>query len=264
MNLKPRKRFLRLIRSVHPRLGLRGSDVILASFPKSGNTWMRFIWANVVTELELGPRVVDFHSLHKEIGCDHDEYRYGQLRFECMPRLVKTHQLFSERTFGANRVLYIFRHPCDVMLSYHAFRAAKVRRSRVARMGFAEFIRDQKYGIPGWARHLKSWLPRATAVVSYEALKERPCQEMERVLTDLKIENVDAASIESAVAKSSFPNTRALEERFGRPHDRKFQQGFRFTRGGTSGDWKSQFAREDLDYVRSQIDCLGLAEWVTL
>jgi hypothetical protein len=68
------QRSLRLMRGLHPRLGLRESDVILASFPRSGNTWMRFIWANMIAELELGGRVVDFHFVEGEMICDHDKY----------------------------------------------------------------------------------------------------------------------------------------------------------------------------------------------
>jgi hypothetical protein len=261
---KIRQKSLRLIRTVHPRLGLRESDVILASFPKSGNTWMRFIWANMVAELELGGCVVDFHSLDGEMVCDHDKYNYGGLEYDGLPRLIKTHHLFDERVFRENRVLYIHRHPCDVMISYHAFRTAKVRRTRVSQLSFSEFLRDPKYGIPAWGRHMQSWLPRATAVVSYEGLREDGCRQVQRVLRDLKIRDVDSDTVEGAVERASFANTRMLEEAFGRPGREKFAPRFKFTRSGTCGAWRGCLDREDLFYVRSEIDRLGFSDRFSL
>jgi hypothetical protein len=260
---KIRRNALRFVRNVHPQLGLRESDIILASFPKSGNTWMRFIWANMIAELEFGGRVVGFHSLDGEMICDHDKYNYGGLEYESLPRLIKTHQRFDERVFRGNRVLYVHRHPCDVMISYHAFRAAKLRRSRVSRMSFSEFLRSEKYGVSAWRRHMESWLPRATVIVSYEKLREDGCREVERVLRDLKIRNVDRDTVEKAVERASFANTRMLEEAFGRPGAEKFTPNFKFTRSGTSGDWNSCFDQEDMLYLRSEVDLRGLSDMLS-
>src|SRR5690348_14476170 len=86
----------------------------IASFPKSGNTWVRFllyhyIYGELNDSLLLGRRIPDVHA--------------GDLpRAETQTRtqLVKTHWGIGpgmpnvERTVGA---IYVVRHPKDVLLS---------------------------------------------------------------------------------------------------------------------------------------------------
>ncbi|MFQ5417128.1 MAG: sulfotransferase domain-containing protein [Myxococcota bacterium] len=248
------------MRRVHPRIGLRDSDVILASYPKSGNTWMRFIWANLVSELELGGREVDFHLLNGEMICDHNRHLYGGLEYHSLPRLVKTHQPFDARVFRGNRILYLHRHPCDVMESYHAFRFAKLRRSRVTQLSLSQFIRDEKYGIPAWGEHVRSWLPNATVVSSYEALREHTASEVSRILSALEIPGIGREAIEDAVKRASLANVRRLEERSGRPDQAIFEDGFRFTRRGEVGGWRSAFDRANRHWVRTEIERLSLSD----
>jgi hypothetical protein len=107
---------------------------------------------------------------------------------------------------------------------------------------------------------MQSWLPRATAIVSYERLREDGCRQVEGLLRDLKIRDVDRGTVEGAVERASFANTRMFEEAFGRPGREKFTPRFRFTRSGTSGDWRGRFDREDLLYMRSEIDRLGFSD----
>ena len=52
------RRVASAIKFVYPRFELRDSDILLASYPKSGNTWMRFIW--VVPPLSVGFQSDDF------------------------------------------------------------------------------------------------------------------------------------------------------------------------------------------------------------
>ncbi len=256
-----RKGAVQAVRRVHPRFGLRKSDVILASFPKSGNTWMRFIWANIVSELELGGRTIDFRVLDGEMSANHDKFLYGSLEFTSLPRLVKTHERYDRRIFGDSRVVYIHRHPGDVMASYHAFRKAKVQRPS-SRLSFAEFLRHEKYGVRAWARHLESWLPKATTVISYESLKRGGVAEVRRIFDDLGIEGIEDATLEKAVERSSFQRTRELETRYGRPQaeSSKFESSFKFTRKGDTGDWRQTFDEDDVRFAREAVTGLGLGD----
>ena len=257
---KLRNKLMRTARMARPRLGLRDSDVILASFPKSGNTWMRFIWANIIAEQELDGRTVDFYFVERELAWNHDTFQFGSLEIKSLPRLIKTHHLFEERIFGNNRVVYIYRHPGDTLVSCYAFRRAKIRRTRVSRLDFSALLRDGKNGLPAWVRHMENWLPRATSVVRYEVLKEKGYDVVERVLRDLGIANVDPAVLDKAVERSSFENTRAIESKFGRPDTAAFVDDFKFTRKGATGDWRNVFDAEDVHYARSQTEHLGLGE----
>src|SRR5437588_13041373 len=79
------------------------TDVFLVSYPRSGNTWLRFLLANalrpaqVATFADVGAVVPDIYD-----GPDRDLLRRPA------PRVLKSHEPFDERY---RRVLYLVRHP---------------------------------------------------------------------------------------------------------------------------------------------------------
>src|SRR5271167_4419032 len=97
-----------LIAGVRKALGLqrpgRGliilpDDIFLVSFPKSGNTWSRFLLANLL----YPERGATFANIHRLVLDPTDTTKRD---FERMPRprVIKSHECFDPR-FG--RVIYI-------------------------------------------------------------------------------------------------------------------------------------------------------------
>ena len=64
---------------------------------------MRFIWANIISELDLGGQVVDFKLLNGELNADYNRNQYGALEYASLPRLVKTHCEYERRAYERNR-----------------------------------------------------------------------------------------------------------------------------------------------------------------
>jgi len=93
-------------------------DTFLVSYPKSGNTWARFLIANLLRPQES----VGFANIHDIIpGIDVVPHR-DMLRVP-RPRIIKSHQYFDPRY---RRIIYIVRDPRDVALSeYHSQRKSK-------------------------------------------------------------------------------------------------------------------------------------------
>lgn len=243
---------IRAAQKVYPSLGLRDSDIILASFPKSGNTWMRFIWANMVSLMELDGREIDFKYLDSDLIAEYDSHSYGEVEFDCLPRIVKTHRVYDSRAFGENRKIYIVRHPGDVAVSFFEYLKAQVG-CDVGKYGLKRFIRDKEHGVPAWCEHVQDWRSEADVVVKYEEMKAATEATVHRILQQLELCHVDGSTVRKAVKRSSFQVLRSAEEEKGRPREDKFDSDYRFMRSGTTGEWKDQFDEEDKKYLKYQV-----------
>lgn len=247
----------RLLLRLFPRWGLRRNDVLLASFPKSGNTWVRFLWANVVAQEELDGRKVDFHVLDREFGSEYESLSYGTVTSDRLPRLVKTHRRYDARAFGPNRSVYLHRHPGDVMLSYFDYlRARPGHEGSPAEL--PAFLRSEDVGVPAWCRHVRSWIEEATVLLGYGELKRDAADALGRVLSGLGVGEVAEATLREAARRSSFERLRELEEARGRPRDDEFHPGYRFMRKGRHGSWRERLDPADAGYLVETVRSAGL------
>src|SRR6476646_4264045 len=88
-------------------------DTFVVSYPRSGNTWTRFLIANL-----LHPDLnVSFTNIEKLIP-DTSSQSNRALKRTPRPRIIKTHEYFDHRY---PKVIYIVRDPRDVVLSYYDF-----------------------------------------------------------------------------------------------------------------------------------------------
>jgi len=95
----------------HLGLGRDTSDVFLASFQRSGSTWLRFLLCDVLTK-----GAADFRNVKFTIP-DVRHYRRGAVLLDG-GRLIKTHEPYRKE-YG--KAVYIVRDPRDVALSLHEY-----------------------------------------------------------------------------------------------------------------------------------------------
>jgi hypothetical protein len=257
------RRAANAIKAIYPRFGLRDSDILLASYPKSGNTWMRFIWANIVSLMELEGREIDFEYLNTALVAEYDSHSYGDVEFDCLPRVVKTHYPYDNKAFGENRSIYIVRHPGDVMLSYYEWIDAQGK-NEVTGGSLKHFIQNKEYGMPAWCEHVKDWVPRADVVVRYEDLKDDAVGVVSHIRSTFELNHIQGFVIERAVDRSSFGEMKEKEESSGSPLTDKFDTDYRFMRKGRMGEWKHQFDGDDIAYMAAQIKRAGINDIYSL
>lgn len=203
------------------------ADVVwLASYPKSGNTWLRFLIANL-----LAGDLPDSRALQVAIP---DAHRVEDLGAGRGTRLVKTHWLFEHLPprHTTRGFIYIVRNPFDVIASNFRFAmlgadpaalnrpAAEVARLRADYVDrFLEHRGDPRWiglGFGTWDQHVASWRAAADRLPSlrlrYEDLLADAFPAVERIARFLGIER-DPAALRTAIERSSFATMRALEER---------------------------------------------------
>jgi len=94
-------------------LAVRPDDTFIVSYPRSGNTWTRFLIANLL----FGGQPVSFANIELLIP-DAEAQSSRYMKRIRGPRVIKSHQYFDHRY---PKVLYITRDPRDVAVSYYNF-----------------------------------------------------------------------------------------------------------------------------------------------
>lgn len=254
----------------------------LASFPKSGNTWLRAFLANYLLDQ---PEPVAINTLPNFVFGDMRAETYEKLsgrraqemtreeiqrlrprvhRFLASTRpglvLVKTHNILTmidgvpmitpDVTFGA---LYVVRNPLDVVISFAHHYALPMERAAQA-ICFRGLEIPAKQGhivqiVSDWSSHVKGWLDAPglyRKVVRYEDLTANPTTEFSAVLDFLKLPR-DRKRLKKAVRFSSFRELAGQEDRAGFVERSKGAE--RFFRKGRVGDWRRVLSQREIDLV---------------
>lgn len=252
----------------------------LASYPKSGNTWLRLFLDSLATDTEIGSvninalnsrsghcasrsnfdRVLDIDSedlTNNEITNARPRLYEIEAQQACAPLLRKVHDMWGftsrgepifppELTLGA---IYIVRDPRDVAVSMAHHMNESIDRI-IDRMGDCNAMTEQcKSRMPTHLpQHLSSW---SQHVASWRAAPIRLlCIQYENMLdkplaTFSQIANFLGISpttsrLQTAINAVSFDKLRAAEEANG--FIEKPQVSERFFRRGIAGGWKDSLS----------------------
>lgn len=236
--------------------------VWLASYPKSGNTWLRFLLAGL-----LAGRLTSSAQVGRQIPDIHDGISAHHL-FGPGTTIVKTHWKhwpeipLREDTLGA---IYILRHPLEVLESnlHYAFMRSGNLRHDAGQEEIVDFARRWvdsyieigghktflEFGIGGWEENVRSWIGARKhfphLVVRYEQLKRNTEGELARICRFLEMKRTDD-QLKAAVAAASRETMQAIEEReiqqkvpgffYQRRNQAGYEAGHRFVGRSRSGE----------------------------
>ncbi|XP_037074426.1 sulfotransferase family cytosolic 1B member 1-like [Pollicipes pollicipes] len=242
------------------RFQARPTDIFVASFPKSGTTWLQeIVWRIVHGETGAGgkadtPLEYRFPLLDMPSAVNMEMRSVHEMDD---PRLIKTHLTYdllppSVHTSGT-KVLYVTRDPRDVCVSYyHCTRMVNYEKYRGTFPELRDrFVRGEVMHAP-YREHVQGYLRHADTVlcVTYEQLHADRAAVVRRVATFLGRPATDD-QVESIVSHTSFG---AMKENPGtnfRHWEKKGlvtagQEGT-FMRKGQVGDWRNYFTEEEGD-----------------
>ncbi len=197
---------------------------ILASFPKAGSTWVRFIIANLFNTLAPEVEAVDFHNIHEivpELGRPD-----GRRLFGGMPAVWKTHDEWRK---GFDRVVLVVRNPWDTLSSCHHYINGEWGKPAT----LESVVTSGRHGAAAVVHHAASYFSRCPdlLLLTYEELHARPRDEVARLAGFLGLEPT-ADQLRAAIEGSSFDAMRTSEVEKGRRYG---GSGFRFMREGAVG-----------------------------
>jgi len=233
-------------------------DVFLVSYPRSGNTWTRFLLGNLIFQKDP----VTFSNIESripEIYFNPDR----ELRALSRPRMLKSHECFQPQY---PHVIYIVRDPRDVAISFyhHNVKARNIpddypMTSFVPRFIEGEF--DRKFG--SWRDNVLSWTSvRGDSsnfmLLRYEEMKRDTARALLRVVEFLErcsFGKIDSSpkALQRAIDLSSPERMRALEKQEAGNWvlTKSTRNDKPFVRTARAGGWKSQLAPESVEMIES-------------
>lgn len=255
----------------------------LASFPKSGNTWLRAFLANLLSNAR---EPVDINALpqfgwgdakaelyEKVAGKPAKEMSDEELhllrprvhRLMCTLRggdtvMAKTHNALTtlggvptitpEATAGA---IYVVRNPLDVTSSYASHFGLSVDDTIEAMAADSNFITTTDKFVfqmlRSWSTHVRSWTEAPgldPLVVRYEDMARKPGKTFGRVVRFLGL-NSPQDRVERAIRFSSFRELARQEE--ARGFVERSANAQRFFRQGRAGGWRAALTGEQIERV---------------
>jgi hypothetical protein len=244
--LRGLERRLRASREVPPFR--EAHHVLLASYPKSGNTWLRFILANLSKSLGGHETPVDFHGIGRYVPeIRRNRSLEGRIETAGFPLFLKTHFPYIP-AFGHYRSLVVIRDPADTLVSYyrHLSGAAGKRLPDLP-----VFAHHWRYGCGAWGEWYEGWVDRADHVIRYEGLLQDPAAEIGAALDALGVE-LPGDLIDVAVERSSKDRMKSAQRERGDPNLRNPDYQF-------VGKARTGWSRELLDeeQLRQLYRCAG-------
>jgi len=258
-------------------------NLLLASYPKSGNTWMRAFLSNLRQDTAEPADINDLDGVgaaglmvfEEAVGVEASDltddeidrcrpfvYRY-LARNGSVPLYLKTHDscrllpegqpLIPPETVSG--VVYIMRNPLDVAVSFahHMNRTIDHTIGKVMSVPYA-FKTNIADGLIwerllSWSDHVLSWVNQTSIpmhIVRYEDMEREPVETFTSVARFCGLP-CDPGRIERALRHSSFESLKAQER----------EKGFRersyvaesFFRSGKSGAWRGVLSEAQIEQI---------------
>jgi sulfotransferase family protein len=228
-------------------------DVFVVSYPRSGNTWTRFLIANLVYPAEN----VSFTNIERLIP-DTSSQSNRALKRTPRPRIIKTHQYFDHRY---RKMIYIVRDPRDVALSMYNFQRKyrQIPDDYPLQSSVDDFVRGNLISADwgSWGENVASWVYTRShsqdfLLLRYEDMIADTSRELARIARHLGIE-ASSDRLQSVIDRSSADRMRELEKQEENQWvaTKKHRKDIPFVGVAKAGGWRTNLPQSCVEQIES-------------
>jgi hypothetical protein len=234
-------------------LPVYADDTFIVSYPRSGNTWTRFLIANLLHPDEPAT----FANIERLVP-DSEAQSCRYFKTIPRPRVIKSHQYFDHRY---RKLIYIVRDPRDVALSYYDFQ----RKYRQIEDGYplSQYVSDfvgarlssADWGT--WGENVGSWIAARQKhpgflLLRYEDMIVDTERELVKIAVFLGIEP-NRQLLANTIDRSSAERMRGLEKTQGSEwvSTKNKRSDIPFIRTASSGGWRNLLPSDAIAAIES-------------
>lgn len=230
--------------------------ILLFGYPKSGNTWLRFLLFNY-RSLILNPKLqqtLDYAQLN-EIQNNILDRGTTYLPSKEMPFFYRTHHFHSKTFKLFDKKIFIHRNPLDTLISAYYFYGQREYpfpgdKSKV-RCKLHDIDFYVKYKLDSWISFYRISIKQSDFTMNYSEMKKNPVLVVSRLVNYLNWD-YNSNLIKKTVEISSFNSIKKMsivnKQLYGNgPIDGSFKG--QFTRSGNESQFSNELKEETINFV---------------
>ena len=223
---------------------LKETDIFVASYPRSGNTWTRLLLSDVMLQVLGFETDVKLPIVLGKISPDNTIDLISEIDpkvLELPFRLIKTHERYDG--IRGYKAIHIFRNPADSLTS--EFQLKKRKNPEY----LADFYSDPdvfcRFHVSVWSTYMKTYIeakeknPERLMFVSYETLHEKPVEAVKKMTEFMGLD----ATMQMCANAVEHHRIEKKQELAGNSQ---------FFRKGKVGSAREELPGETVDYIESK------------
>lgn len=241
--------------------GLKDTDVFLASYPRSGSNWIKFLLLESIKDAPLDFPQSDL--LMPYVG----QHFNAPVVLPGNRRFLKTHERYRPEY---KKAIYLVRDPRAVVVSEYKQHRDLQKYNEPFDQFVVDFLNGRINGFGSWITHVHSWLEadRSTVFIAkFEDLRANPFNIASTILRFLDVEPRPDV-IERAINNNTIERLREKEEQVrltvGHSNMIKNLKGdSRFVNNGAVRGWRDVLGKDHIQAIEQRagelLDRLGYA-----
>lgn len=230
--------------------------ILLYGYPKSGNTWLRFLIINYYNLLidDKEKNIITFDKLN-QIQSNILDRGTTIMPVRGFPFIYRTHKKYIKSYLLFDKKIFIHRNPLDTLISsYYFYRNRNIPFSdekKEIRNKMLDINFYVKIKIDEWIEFYYTSIKYADIVINYSDLKNHPEIELTRIINFLNGE-YNRDFIVKSIHSSSFENINLMASKYSQEYGNGPKDGSfygKFTRSGVEGQFNNELSTETINFV---------------
>ena len=234
----------------------KDTKILMFGYPKSGNTWLRFLLYNYCNLL-LNPnedKTISFDQLNNLQNNVMDRGTIFNI-VEGFPLFYRTHKIYEKPYDLFDKKIFVHRNPLDTLISAYYF----YKNRDTPFFDDPEYLRDRLHDIDfyvlckidHWINFYNISIKHADFVINYSQMKSNCKKEFLNLIKFLEWD-LDENLVEKSIEISSFKKVKKMGEdnfqQYGNgPKDGSFKG--EFTRSGEEAQFTKELNKETIEKV---------------